>query len=363
MVGQTGQRRGMLRLLLEEGGPGFCQFAITNACNGRCRFCGFAQDRFPAKERKFVSLDAALEAVAILYRYGVRYLVITGGEPFLHRDLEEIVRRASALKMRVLLVTNGSLLGERALRRMAEAGVTTFIISIDAATVSQHEINRGLPGVCERIREANQMASTLRLTMTASTTMSRLVDYGALPGFLKSLGFSSVTFSYPLRSLASSFLSCAQSDLIDYTPEELLEAFEEVRRMKRRFHVVNPTASIDEMQRFLRKEEQRYPCLGGYKYFYLDWNFDLWRCHDWKEPMCSIGEFDGSQRIRDGCTRCMIDCYRDASVLHHIGISFSDAFQSLRAGRIAGATKALFRKGNLGSLRAVLEELQWMIHI
>jgi MoaA/NifB/PqqE/SkfB family radical SAM enzyme len=357
------KERSTFRLVLDEGGPGFCQFAINNACNARCRFCGFALDKLPRKEQKYVAREGALDAIDILYRYGIRYLVITGGEPLLHHDLEDIVRRASGLKMKVLLVTNGFVLLERTIRRLADAGVTTFIISIDAATIEQHEANRGLPGVCERIREANRVISSLKLASTASTTMSRLVDYEALPDFLKFLGFSSVTFSYPLTTLGSSFLGFAQSDLIDYTTEELLEAFEKVKKVKKRFHVVNPTPSLDEIKRFLCNDEQCYPCLGGYKYFYLDWNLDLWRCHDWKEPMCSIYEFDGSQRIRDGCTRCMIDCYRDASVLQFIGISLGDAIQSLRSGQIGQAMKALFRKGNLGSARAVFEELRWMIHI
>lgn len=355
--------RSTLRLLFEEGGPGFCQFAINNACNARCGFCGFAIDKLPQKERKYVPLEGALEAVEILYRHGIRYLEIDGGEPLLHRNLEEIIQRASSLKMKVLLVTNGFLLYEKTVRRLADAGVTDFIISIDAATPDQHEANRGLPGVCQRIREANRLISSLKLTSTASTTMSRLVDYQALPNFLESLNFSSVTFSYPLTSLRSNYLGFARSPLIDYDIPELLELYEKVKSLKKRFHVVNPTPSLEEAKAFLCNGEQRYPCLAGYKYFYLDWNLDLWRCYNWEKPMCSIFEFDGSQRVRDGCTECMIDCFRDASVLHHIGISISDAYRSLRSGQPIGAVRAIFRKGNLGSIRGLLEDLHWIAHI
>ena len=119
-------------------------------------------------------------------------------------------------------------------------------------------------------------------------------------------------------------------------------------------------AFLEERQRFLRNQEQRFPCLGGYKYFYLDWDLMLWRCHNWETPMCSIYEFDGSQRVRDGCTRCMIDCYRDSSVMHHIGVSVHDAYQALRSGEL-GEAKALMCRGNLGSIRAVLEETPWLL--
>ena len=75
---------------------------------------------------------------------------------------------------------------------------------MDAASAELHERNRGLPGVCERIRQANRLIRELRLKATASVTMSRLVDYEALPDFLGSLRFTSVVFSYPLTYLPPS---------------------------------------------------------------------------------------------------------------------------------------------------------------
>jgi MoaA/NifB/PqqE/SkfB family radical SAM enzyme len=354
-------KRSTLKLLLEEGGPGFCQFAINNACNARCGFCNFALDKLPRADWHYIERAEALDAIAILYRHGVRYLVITGGEPMLHPDLSAIVKQAAELGMKVMLVTNGALLKPHRIRELVEAGLSSFIVSVDAATKEGHEHNRGLPGVCEKIRVANGLIKELGRHTTASVTMNRLLDYEALPEFLRYLGFDSVTFSYPLTELASNFRSYSDSELVNFTPEELLEAFEQIKRLKKRFLVVNPTPSLEEMQRFIRHQEQRFPCLGGYQYFYLDWNLQLWRCHNWHQPMCSIYEFDGSQRVRDGCTRCMIDCYRDSSVMQHIGVSVHDAYQALRAGEWRESARALTRPGNWGSLQAVLQELPWLL--
>jgi MoaA/NifB/PqqE/SkfB family radical SAM enzyme len=353
--------RGTLRLVLDEGGPGFCQFAINNGCNARCGFCSFSLDRLPRHAWEEAPEDEALEAVDVLYRNGIRYLVITGGEPMLHPGLHAIVRRAAGLGMKVLLVTNGSRLSERSIDELRAAGLSSFLVSIDAADEATHEENRGLPGVCARIRSANRHLASLGMHATASVTMSRLVDYDALPGFLRSLGFESVTFSYPLVKLGSSFLGAADSDLVDLDRDELMAAFDRVKELKRRFRVVNPKKSLEEMQRFVRGEEQRYPCLGGFRYFYLDWKLLVWRCHFWEEPMCSIREFDSTQRIRDGCTRCMIDCYRDASLMQHVAVSVHDAWQSARAGSLGGVAKALGRRGNLASVRSVLAEVPWLL--
>jgi MoaA/NifB/PqqE/SkfB family radical SAM enzyme len=349
------------REILKDGGPGFCQFAINNACNAGCEFCSFNINDLPKSLWHFAPLAEAERAIDVLARHDVRYLVITGGEPLLHPHINAILSHAAALGMVVLLVTNGSRLNPRRIQALKESGLSSVLISIDAASAERHEHNRKLANVCARIHRANQEFKRLGIQSSASVTMSRLIDdYSALPPFLKGLGFASVTFSYPLTALNSSFLGAADSDLVSYDKQELLAAFEQVKRLKSQIQVLNPTSSLEEMQRFLRGETQRFACLGGYKYFYLDWNFLLWRCHYWEKPMCSVFDFDDSMRIRDGCTRCMIDCYRDASVLQHAAVSIADARAQASAGHWLQAAHTVFSRSNFDSLRAVAEGLRWI---
>jgi MoaA/NifB/PqqE/SkfB family radical SAM enzyme len=350
-----------LKLVASSGGPGRCEFALNNACNANCGFCNFARDKLPKERWEYVERQGAVDALDILYRQGIRYIILTGGEPTLHPDLTDIISHAYRKGMKVMMVSNAGLFKPRRIQEYSEAGLSSFVISIDAATAEAHEDNRGLPGVCEKIREANKEITSLGMIATASVTLSRLLDIDALPAFLEDLGFKSVTFSYPLTNLNSSFLGYRDSGLVDFTPDELIALFDKVKAVKSRMHVVNPTRSLEEMQRFVRSEPQKFPCLGGYRYFYLDWKLQLWRCHFWDKPLCSIYDFDDSKIVRDGCTRCMIDCYRDASTMQHIAVSVHDTVQSLKAGNIVAAAKALGREGNGGSIHAVVEELPWLM--
>ncbi|MBI4386172.1 MAG: radical SAM protein [Elusimicrobia bacterium] len=351
-----------LKLTLFNGGPGQCVFPINNACNAACDFCHFNRNQLARDQWRFVPLQGAKDAIDILYRNEVHYIVLTGGEPMMHPDLLEIAGHAKRAGMTVLLVTNGSLLTPQSCRALKENGVSSIFISIDAHEASVHEKNRGLPKVLERIRKANALFKELGVQSTASVTMSRLItDYEALPAFLEGLGFRSVTFSYPLVRLGSSFLGYADSNLVNFQSEELVRAFDSVQRLKKRFHVVNPATSLEEMRRFLRGEQQDFECLGGYKYFYLDWELQLWRCHHWETPMCSIYDFDDSKRIRDGCQRCMIDCMRDPSVMQHIAISMSDAAGHVRAGRLGAAARTLLTKKNALSLKSAIEQWRWIV--
>src|SRR5437868_2269174 len=353
----------LLRDVLDHGGPGYLQFAITNICNAKCDFCGFAVDRFDPKQRRSVTLQEARDVIDIAVKNHIGYLLFVGGEPLVHRDLRAMTRYAAERGIRPMICSNGSLWTEQNMRDLASDGLSSVIMSIDAHDIAKHEKNRGLPEVCRKIKRANEVFGELGIQTTASVTASRLIeDYDKLPAFLTRLGFKSCTFSYPLTNLASSYLSFSDSNLVNYKVDELIQVFEKIKQMKQRsgFPVVNPSESLDEMQRHLRKQPEKFGCLGGHKYFYLDWNLNLYRCHFWETPMCSIYDFDQSKLIRDGCTRCMIDCYRDPSVLQFVAISASEAWQALRKAQPLKAAKHIFDSRNLTSLKAVWEDRKWI---
>ena len=322
------------------------------------RFLQLARDRLPATSRHSVTLDEAKLAADILVHNGVRFLHFTGGEPLVHREFTAMVAHAAQVGMVPTLVTNGALLTPRRVDLLADAGLATVYISIDAASRTVHDANRGLPGLSARIRRANTALERHHISSCASVTMSRLVDYPALPEVLQDLGFGAMTFSYPLRTLPSSYLACAESPLVDVTPEELHIAFEAVKALGEEFPVLNPVASVEDMQRHLRGEPEMFGCLAGWKSFYLDWHLQLWRCHNWDRPLCDIRDFDGTQRVRDRCTACMIDCYRDDSVMQHVGVAMSDGLRAAAHGDFRQAWGHWIDRRNLVSGRAAIRTVR-----
>jgi MoaA/NifB/PqqE/SkfB family radical SAM enzyme len=206
--------------------------------------------------------------------------VFVGGEPLVHKELHAMVRYAAESGISPMICTNGSVWTERNIRRFASDGLSSVIMSIDSHEVTKHEENRGLPNVCRKITRANELFGELGIQTTASITASKLIDdYDKLPPFLMALGFKSCTFSYPLNSLGSIYLSFSDSSLVSYKTEELIGLFDKIRRMKTHsdFLVLNPTESLSDMQRHLRNEPEGFGCLGGYKYFYVDGNLNLYR--------------------------------------------------------------------------------------
>jgi hypothetical protein len=118
--------------------------------------------------------------------------------------------------------------------------------------------------------------------------------------------------------------------------------------------VNNPRASIADMKRHLRSEPEKFACYGRCKSFYMDWNYDIWRCDAWSERLCSVWDFDRTPLVRDGCTACIADCYRDSSVMLHFAVSIGDAFDRIGEGRVFNALKALADRRNAASIGAIV---------
>lgn len=343
------------KLLITEGGPGFTQIAVTNECNADCGFCNFARSKKLPKLH--APIERLLSAIEVLRLKRIRYIVYTGGETLLYEGLYEVLEKTRNSGIEPILVTNGQLLTEERVGRLYSSGVRNVIISIDSTDPSVHEKNRGLPGVIGRIKSATAQMRRLGMHPTASVTISKLVgDFNSLPGFIDGLGFKDLTFSYPLKELNSTYLSFSDSSLIDYSAEELSGIFETLKGLGPQAGVLNPKEGMEEMRRFLNGQPARFPCLAGYKYFFIDWNLDVYRCHYFNEKISAVEDLADAEPIRDGCAACMIDCYRDPSVLQFFAVSLSDSLKLLAKGRLNEAAGKIFDRRNLMSLKAVAEQ-------
>src|SRR5580698_2501255 len=166
-------KKGTLELLgevLDHGGPGYLQFAITNICNADCDFCGFARSKFDPKARHSVTLNEARLAIDIALKNHIGYLLFVGGEPMVHRDLRAMTRYAAERGIHPMICTNGGLWNEDNMRGLVSDGLTSVIMSIDAHDIARHEKNRGLPDVCKKIKRANEFFQGAGIQTTASIT-------------------------------------------------------------------------------------------------------------------------------------------------------------------------------------------------
>ena len=334
--------------------PAVCDVSVTNVCNAACDFCGFARDKNLVGPRRYLDVDAFERALPILRRRRIRYMTFQGGEPLVHPNIESLVALAAGAGIRIGLITNGWFLA-RHVDRLAEAGLKHLSISIDSADMAEHEHNRGLSGLGRRIEKGIRQAHLRSIQVWASVTVSRLVNYEALPATLDALGFDAVSFSFPRREPfgSTSLVYDPDSPLIDMTADELVGALQAIERLRKQFPVSNPTASVEEVMRFVQGKKQRIPCVGGQKYFYIDWDLNIWRCEAWAEPMGSVFDLDSIPDQCEPCFSCMMACYRSASAMMHGAVALTDAAHNVVRGNVHTALQALGRGGVVYSLRSL----------
>jgi MoaA/NifB/PqqE/SkfB family radical SAM enzyme len=257
----------LVRLAI-RGGPGFLQLAVTNACNARCRFCSFPH--LPSSNWCMADPNRLSRGFQALQRAGSKYVCYTGGEPLLYPGLLDSLAQARSLGLETLLVTNGVLLNPALIRDFYAVGLKTLIISIDAASEAAHDHHRGVPGLISHLKEVLPLIPPAGMQAVASVTLSRLLDdLDALVRFVRQLGFTRLTFSYPLTWLSSSYLGFADSHLVNFSPAELDQRFSQILALKKRspLIILNPRLALEEARRHLRGLSGRFPCLAGFKYF------------------------------------------------------------------------------------------------
>jgi len=95
-------------------------------CNLACKYCNEYDDY-----SKPVPLDTMLHRVDLLGRLGTGVVTLSGGEPLLHPELDDIIRGIRGNHALAGLITNGYLLTAERICRLNDAGLDYLQISID----------------------------------------------------------------------------------------------------------------------------------------------------------------------------------------------------------------------------------------
>src|SRR5262245_50428421 len=98
-------------------------------CNLDCGYCNEYDD-----VSKPVPLEEMKRRLDLLADMGTSIITISGGEPLLHPELEEVIRHIRKRGMIAGMITNGFLLSERRITSLNEAGLEHLQISIDNVT-------------------------------------------------------------------------------------------------------------------------------------------------------------------------------------------------------------------------------------
>src|SRR6476659_3294045 len=139
--------------------------SLTDRCNFRCFYCLPHGEPPIAPKEQMLSYEKIEYACDVFVELGIEKIRLTGGEPMMRRDIEQIIFKLSQLKDRGLsdlaLTTNGYFLPHRA-HSLKEAGLDRITISLDSL---KRDIFKQMTGVdvLDRVMEGIAAAKSANL--------------------------------------------------------------------------------------------------------------------------------------------------------------------------------------------------------
>lgn len=111
----------------------YLRLAVTDRCNLRCNYCMPAEGINFAKNDALFTIDELTRLSTILVSQGINKLRITGGEPFVRKDLMVLLRHLASLEGLddISVTTNATLIGPY-INELKALGIKNINVSLDA---------------------------------------------------------------------------------------------------------------------------------------------------------------------------------------------------------------------------------------
>src|SRR5215475_8454280 len=296
------EARMVARALKSRRHPIEAQIIPIRRCNLSCTYCnefdGFSQP-VPTEEMLHrIDLLAALDTAAI---------TISGGEPLLHPDLDELIGRIRSHGILAGLITNCYLLTQERISRLNRAGLDHLQISID--NVLPDDVSRkSLKVLDKKLRRLAKYAEfEVNVNSVVGSAVRAPEDAVVVARRALNLGLSSTVG-----------LLHDGSGRLQPLSEQQQSAYEEFQRMKKPFYT---SALYNRFQQNLaRGLPNDWHCRAGRRYLYV--------CEDGLVHYCSqqrgypakpLAEYTVADIEREfltvkGCApRCTVSCVHQIS--------------------------------------------------
>jgi len=280
--------------------PLVVSYEVTLSCNCNCRHCdlgGVIKDEKQLQPHEYGELTRLLNPPV---------LQISGGEPFLRKDIIEVVK---AVKQPdglpyLIFVTNGVLLNESNYLQLHEAGVNQISVSLDFPD-ERHDDFRRHQGLYNRLeRTIPQLAKFGYRNIILNTVITRANLKEVLPIARKAEEWNVfISYSAYTARRTGDRSYCIDSEeereILRRTIKQLLEL------QKRTNHIVNPKAELLDTLKFL---EQGYMpnCKAGIRFFVVMPDGAFVPCSLWRNKCSSQKEMIEKFSRSNQCSDCYV---------------------------------------------------------
>lgn len=289
--------------------PVLCNYYLTYRCNAKCGFCDIWEKPSP-----YASLENIERNMLALKKLGVKVIDFTGGEPLLHRQIDEVLSLAKKLGFITTLTSNAMLYKKWAAKIKGKVDMLHF--SIDASTAAAHDASRGV-ACFDLLQEAIAIAVSLGekpdLIFTVHEgNMDEIAPiYEQISYPNKLVLIINPIFSYQDVAASMTLQQADYDQLAHWSRKKLVylnHAFIKLRKDGGN-HIDNPVCKAASSSLVISPQNELVlPCYHlGEKTFPIDDNlFDLYH----SDPVRELIALEGKLPACEGCT---INCYMQPS--------------------------------------------------
>ena len=240
------------RLMLELTGhpqPTVCTLQVTTRCQANCIHCSAARHKRQGEAE--LTTDEWKKVIRDAEMLGTVSVVFTGGEPLLRPDIYELIEWVDKDEAVALMFSNGVMLDQERVRKLAKAGLWCIHVSIDSPDPKAHDEMRRVPGCFEKAIEGLKRCKDAGLLTGISTyaTPERLHNGQVVEmiELAKSIGTDEITI-FDVVPTGRLLLEDRKHLLSDEDKQELCRIEEEYNRSKpplviTQAHVNGPTGN------------------------------------------------------------------------------------------------------------------------
>ncbi|HYB60260.1 MAG TPA: radical SAM protein [Methylomirabilota bacterium] len=294
--------RGVIWGLLSTRHPLLVHIIPIRRCNLACTYCNEFDDF-----SKPVPLDEMKRRLDLLAGMGSSVVTISGGEPLLHPDLDDIIVHMRKCGMLSGLITNGYLLTAERIERLNRAGLEYLQISIDNAKPDETSM-KSLKVLDQKLKLlAEHAVFQVNINSVLGSGVKNPEDALAVAKRARELGFTSTV----------GILHDHNGQLKPLGPREQ-EIFEEIMGMgKRSFSRIHGF-----QHNVARGEPNQWRCRAGSRYLYIcEDGLVHWCSQQRGYPGIPLAEYTPELRRREYFTikscapLCTVSCVQQIAVV------------------------------------------------
>ena len=294
--------RSIARALVSTKHPFLAHIIPMRRCNLDCTYCNEFDE-----VSKPVPLEEMKRRLDLLAEMGTSIITISGGEPLMHPELDEVIRHIRRRGMIAGLITNGFFLNKERIERLNDAGLEHLQISID--NVMPDEVSKkslkSLDGRLEMLSEWAEFQVNINSVLGSGVKNSE--DALTIAHRALELGFTSTV----------GIIHDHDGQLKPLVARDQ-EIFEEIMTLgKRSFSRFNQF-----QHNVARGREHDWKCRAGSRYLYICENGLVHWCSQQRGyPGVPLENYTAEMREREflthkGCApRCTVSCVQQVGIL------------------------------------------------